>query len=421
MRAKNNAKTLTILSALYILHAIPIIGYYTPAIVFLLVTLLLYVVLALNASSGSFVRLLALSLPVISIPFLRLIQVIVVGERDFYLESYSFIQVLIYPMLGLYVLRSKNITFCKTILLIFLVSYSITAVTTIIGCYLFPDAARALTGNQDNLALYGQYKRMNIGDFHFVYFITLTLPLIIGSIRYKLIKKPIGILLVVLVIVAVYYSAYTTALLFSILALLLFFVPKNIAGNKLFFLGIVAFVILMMSSTVLSTILSSVSGNINNEDIASRLADMSTVFSGGTVESLDAESDMGARYDLFSRSWQAFLQNPIIGSWSLRAIGGHSFFLDTIGLFGLLGLLCLVWMYVRSFKLFLAPFRKNSWYAFLLSTFFLIIFQAILNPQPTIKVLSFVLPMYACLMDKETRRCYLKVDKKNCTDKGIVT
>ena len=401
MRAKNNAKGLTVLTVLYILHNIPVIGYYTPAAVFLLITLLLYVVLALEASVGSFLRLLVLSIPVVIIPLLRLIKVTIGGDYDFSLEMYSFIQVLIYPMLGLYVMQRKNIAFCKTILLVFIISYSITAVTTTIGCNMFPNAARALTGHQDDLALYGQYKRLNIGDFHFVYFITLTLPLLIGSIRYKIIKKSVGLLLVALVLVTVYYSAYTTALLFCFVALLLFFVRKNTTGKALVWYVLTAFFLITVGSEVLSQILSSASNSVENQDVALRLSDMSSVLSGSTVESLDESSDMSTRFELFSRSWNSFLTNPIIGSWDLKKVGGHSFLLDTLGLFGLIGLFCLLWMYIRSYKMFLKPFKKNPWYAFLLSSFLLIIFQACLNPQPTINVLSFVMPMYACLMDRK--------------------
>lgn len=401
MRAKNNAKELTVLTALYILHSIPVIGYYTPAVAFLLVTVLLYVALALKASAGSFLRLLVLSLPVVIIPLLRLILVLAGGNHDFSLEMYSFMQVLIYPMLGLYVIRSKNTAFCKAILLVFLVSYSITAITTIIGCNMFPNAARALTGNQDDLALYGQYKRLNIGDFHFVYFITLTLPLLIGSIRYNAIKKSIGYLLVALVLVAVYYSAYTTALLFCFVALILFFVGKNTTGRILVWYVLIAILLVTVGGNLLSPILSSASSSIDNEDVALRLSDMSSVLSGTKLESLDEASDMGTRYDLFSRSWNSFLANPIIGSWKLKMVGGHSFVLDTLGLFGLVGLFCMLWMYIRSYKMYLGSSKQKPWFAFLLSSFLLIIFQACLNPQPTINVLSFVLPMYTCLMDKK--------------------
>ena len=402
MKERNSATALTVLAILYVLHNIPIIGYYTPAVVFLLITVLLYLALVMKIGAGNFFKLLMLAFPVISIPFLRLLQVFCAGEHAVGLEFYSFIQILIYPLLGLYVLQSRNTAFCKTFFAVLIIAYSITALTTIVGCRMFPNAARALTGTQDDITLYGQYKAMNIGDFHFVYFITFLLPLLIGSIRYNVIKKWMGILLVVLIVVAVYYSAYTTALLFCVMGLLLFFVRKNIPGKSLMWLGIVVFFLVFAGGALLSSVMSFVSERVGNEDVASRLADMSIMFSGGSVESFDEASDLSTRHELFSRSWKAFLSNPIIGTWRLKSLGGHSFLLDTMGLFGLLGLACIIWMYVRSYKLFLAPFNHKPWYSFLLFSFLLIVFQAVLNPQPTINVISYILPVYACLMDKET-------------------
>lgn len=404
MKEKNNASALTVLSALYILHNVPAVGYYTPAIAFLLITILLYVFLTFKLSSGGIFRYIALAFPVVCIPFLRLVLTYFSGHHDYFAEGYAFIQVLIYPLLGLYVMKSRNVAFCKTLFLVFLLSYSLTCVTTIIGCNIFPNAARALTGNQDDIALYGQYKRMNIGDFHFVYFITLTLPLVIGSIRFNVIKKSVGIFLVGLVLVTVYFSAYTTALLFCVMAVMLFFVRKNISGRSLLGLIVAGGIAVLVGSALLSTILDSISGSIGNDDVASRVADMSSLFSGETVESLDDSSDVGTRFDLFSRSLRVFAAHPLFGSWSFKGLGGHSFVLDNMGAFGLFGLLCMIWMYSRSFKMFLKPFRSNPWFAFMLSSFALIIFQAFLNPQPTINVLSFILPMYACLMERKTQR-----------------
>lgn len=403
MKDNNNALTLTILTTLYLLHNVPVIGYYTPAVLFLVITILLYFALVLAIGQAYFSKILLLAFPVVSIPFLRLLLVLFVGEHAFTLEVYSFVQVLIYPLLGLYIMKSKNYAFCRVLFIILIMAYAITAVTTIIGCRMYPNAARALTGSQEDTALYSQYKQMNIGDFHFVYFITLTLPLLIGSIRYQAIGRTKGLLLAFLVLVTVYYSAYTTALLFCILAVFLLFVPKDSSWKSLILLSIVGVIVVFAARIFISNLFSYASESVANEDVASRLADISALFVGETADQLGDASDTGLRLKLFERSWQVFADNPIFGSWSLKAVGGHSFIFDTLGLFGIVGLFCIIWMYIRSFRLFLAPFKHKSWFVFLLTSYLFIIVQAILNPQPTINVLSFILPMYACLMDKEKK------------------
>lgn len=400
---RNKVGLLTFLSSLYILHSIPVIGYYTPAVFFGAIVLLLYLAVIITVGFNSFLRILLLSLPIVCIPFMRVLLSFFSDSNNLLIEVYSFFQLLLYPILGFYILHSKNTFMCKTLMAVVVLFYTVTAVTTIVGCNLYPNAARALTGHQDDIVLYGQYKRMNIGDFHFVYFLALTLPLLIGSVRFFKIKKIIGYTLIAISVTAVYYAAYSTALLFTVVALLLLIIPKTIQIRYLVGIIFFSFLLIIPARLVLSNLFSSMSESVGNEDVSSRLNDMSVVFSGGSFNQLEESSDMSTRVGLFSRSWEAFESSPIWGIWETKKLGGHSFFLDTLGLFGIGGLFLMIWMYIYIYKKFLFPQKKKKWFIFLFSSYILIIIQAILNPQPSINVLSFIFPLYTCLMNKESK------------------
>ena len=400
MKTRNKSILLTVLTALFILHGIPVIGFYTPAIAYLLVVLLLYIVLARTVGVESFLWMMALVFPIICVPLLYSIVKLLRGNHDLAIETYNFLQLLLYPLLGIYVMRRGNKDFCMGIMRVILIGYAITCVTTILGCSIFPNAARVLTGGQDDLLLYARYKQMNIGDFHFVYFIALTLPLLIGSIRYNKIKKIIGFTLLVLVLVAIFYSSYTTALLFSLMSLLLFCVPKNISARRLVRLTLIAFLVSMIARTFLASVFEVFSGEMSNEDMSGRLGDMSILLRGGTTEQLGEESDVSTRLDLFTSSLKAFESNPIWGAWGSKPTGGHSYLFDTMGCFGLIGFSLLIWLYVRTYKLFLAPYKREPWFSYVLFSYLLVIFQSILNPNPSIMVISFLFPIYTRLMSK---------------------
>ena len=64
-----------------------------------------------------------------------------------------------------------------------------------------------------------------------------------------------------------------------------------------------------------------------------------------------ASGDLEARILLYEKSIYNFINNPIWGSNSYG--GGHSYILDNMSKFGLLGIIAMIIMYLRIFKIFI--------------------------------------------------------------------
>lgn len=74
-------------------------------------------------------------------------------------------------------------------------------------------------------------------------------------------------------------------------------------------------------------------------------------------------------------------------------IGGHSFILDTIGLYGFLGIISLIFMYRKIYRLFFAPFRNKGGYGYVLWLFLQTILLSCVNTGMWLSVLALLAPI----------------------------
>ena len=63
-----------------------------------------------------------------------------------------------------------------------------------------------------------------------------------------------------------------------------------------------------------------------------------------------ADSDLGGRNELYSNSWDLFLESPFVGTFTPERIGYHSYFIDRLACHGLLFIIPLVIIFVVHFK-----------------------------------------------------------------------
>jgi hypothetical protein len=101
---------------------------------------------------------------------------------------------------------------------------------------------------------------------------------------------------------------------------------------------------------------------------------------------------------LYRLSFTTFLQHPLFGTFLSGGggVGGHSYILDILGRYGLLGATLLYFMYRKIYYYFVAPFKDKPGYGFVLWTFLQAILLSVLNPGMWLNVLTLIVPIFVC-------------------------
>ena len=280
---------------------------------------------------------------------------------------------------------SKSLFYCLYFVLL------ITTITTAVGNIIYPFASREMaTGMGDNVALLRQYYRYNIGGFDFIYTISLMVPIMVYVAKNHHKYRVYALLLLVSSISAIYLSSYTTALLISLAGLMCVFLPAVMTRHsvKKYLISILLVTYLCYES--LPIILQTLSGFVDNEEIAIRLKDISDMISG---IQLDESSDIATRQNLYEDSLSGFLENPILGIQVMR--GGHSFILCIMCYYGLIGIIMLYLMLRYIYNVFFKPFIRCNMYGHIYIVYVLYILVLILNPRTYLFLPMFCIPLFS--------------------------
>ena len=293
-------------------------------------------------------------------------------------------------LLGYYFLNycneDKNSFFASLIFIIL----TITLVTTVIGCMQYPGAARYLASVEDTQAAKAVlYDWKNIGGYTFVYFIVLLHPLIILAYKKKKIRGWWAFLGSVAVLSLTIYSEYTTALLLVLITLLLYFFKKDFKAKQLMFFAIITMLAILLFSELFSDFLMWLADVVGSENIAMRLE----ALAGGRTGMENSEDN---RLELYENSFKTFLRNPLFGSFlnGGSGIGGHSFILDFMAQFGLVGVIVLFFMYRTIYKRFFVRYKNVEGYGYILWLFAQAVILSTVNTGMWLSVLAFFIPVF---------------------------
>lgn len=391
-----------VLALLYILHKIlPIFGYYMPSFIYTGIFSLLFLLLILSAGWGFDQRNTLCLCLIFSVSVLGLVRPALSGSmHNMVIYVYGELQILLYGLIGLWCCKHPNDKEVKRFFGVIIAGYILTAVTTFWGCTMFPQAARYLATVSSADILYQKYVSYNIGGFSFVYEIVLLLPLLIYAIKERVINRIIGVLLLVLACATIISAEYTTALLFFAVTLILFFI-KRLTAKKIWFFVIVCAVIALMGGTLLANLFEWLSNTVENEEFASRFEFLANLLSG---QSLSDTSVSGLeRLELYQISWDAFWESSLLGGWNRLPLGGHSFVLDTLGNYGILGGICLLFMNYGIYSICLRPYKKEEFYPYFLWIYIMALFMAIINPKTYLFIFICMLPLFARMMRKNSK------------------
>lgn len=330
--------------------------------------------------------------PICSLLLLSAFYSVFSAEGSIGVELYGFLQLMIWPLSGYYIINNFSKKQIKYILYAIGIVFAITLYTTCVGCIEFPNAARMLASSKDeNKELELLYHSLNIGGFMFVYTVILIAPLLVYLYKYSIVNKFIVIPIYLSLFFLVITTEYTTALLFMAMITSLFFLSKDYVfkKNHLYIVAILSGIILLFGNQI-SSVFSSLAGVFESESISDRFNEMSTAMSGGN---LDDSSDLNQRNLAWSTSLNLFFNNLIFGDGKIYG-GGHSYLLDTLAHFGLIGLFFLIAIFKRMYKEYIAPYAGTNVFVYILALYILNLMQCLLNTTNSIFVMCFILPLF---------------------------
>lgn len=126
---------------------------------------------------------------------------------------------------------------------------------------------------------------------------------------------------------------------------------------------------------------------ISSDSVSDRL----TALAGG-VEGLENFEDN--RLQLYTMSLSSFFKSPLFGQLfsSTSYAGGHSFILDSLASYGILGGTTLFFIYRSIYKFFFMPLHDAEGFGFVLWSFVQVIILSTVNTGMWINVLALFIP-----------------------------
>lgn len=318
-----------------------------------------------------------------------------ITSENFVMWGYQSLIALLPVILGIYILtyRKYEINFFGKLICLALI---ITVITTMLGLHQYPEAARWLAAveSSDSAQLI-LYEQKNIGGYDFVYTIVLLYPLIILAYKRKKLNPILVTIMTSGILIFLIYAEYTTALLFFLVTTTMFFMRRSFKERDVVMFAIVAIILCMIFSDEISQWLTWFADQLNSEIFSERLY----ALAGGTDGLAESESN---RLELYMKSFNTFLNHPMLGTFLSGGYGsgGHSFILDMLAQFGLLGAVVLVYMYRRIFHLYYEKYRTEREYGYVLWTFVQAILLSVINTGMWLYVLTLYVPILLTLIYK---------------------
>lgn len=375
------------LFAFYLLWRTPIVGFYISAIIAMGV-LICFAALLLFLKNRWTSDTLALIFVSIFAGLFEFANDILNGMSLF--NSVWSLFLLVFPVIaGCVLINHRMNAVIRKIIPISIIVYLVTAITTYVGVLRFPGASRILAA--DSLA-YLKYYPLNIGGFEFIYSLVLLHPLVVYLFR-KTRKRLLAILFSVVVGLCVTASEYTMGFLLYIISLVSYLLPLNMspaAGKRRIKRIIVLVVLGVLFIPVIFNFLSQLDflGSAGE-----KLLDISSLLQGELVEE---ESDVAIRQNIYLKSWETFLERPVLGAkiYGSPSVGGHSYILDTLGNWGLVGILAIFMLFRKIRRFYKKDFFDNevNYCAALLLVMALMLW--FLNPKIWLFELCFLVPVF---------------------------
>ena len=355
-----------------------------------MVALLLVVVTAVPAMNVGFNKIASVSAKVMPVFIIEVITILFsfINGESVGTDIFVFYKLFVWSIISWYVVQNGNKKLAIILLLMVSAFYVLTSITTYVGSNLFPGICRALTNSgerTDEIKTFAS--RNNIGGFSFVYSVVLLFPLCFYLLKNKLFNRLIVIAILISLAMMISVAGFTTAMLFSIVSTVLLFIPTSFSIKKLIAMSILVLAILYPMSNLIGDFFMNISDSAKSAGVSQRLYDVGATLKG---EMTSQGSDFDHRMELWTNDIKWFFENPFFGSSKCT---GHSYILDKISQFGLVGIILLFVEFGSIFKFFIKPYRKTKAYIYISFAFSLQIGLSLLNPVLSHEIFVLIIPL----------------------------
>lgn len=288
---------------------------------------------------------------------------------------------ILYPLACLSIisvfLDNHDIYGLKLVTLIGLFVAGITSVLTIIIVINSnnSDVVRDMVANSDiNYVL--KYQKRGMASYDMIHSLPFIYSLLVVHLKTKrkFIFKIFSLMLILMTFCMIIKSSFATPLILSVFVIFFSIViSKNQILNFLFGIIIVLCCLIYLNENLVISGLKTIQPIFQETRIARKIDDI--------VLSIKHESAEGsvARLDTTKMSWNAFLESPFWGNMDKEKAGGHSFILDRLAYFGIIGIIPFVVFLSLVFKRHFNFMNKNIRVYYLLSLFVFILLGCLKN------------------------------------------
>lgn len=263
-----------------------------------------------------------------------------------------------------YFYKSKDIKGLSILLNTFLVFIVISAITSIIGFYMYPNSIR-YNAYRSMINLRPFYNRLGIQGYDFFYGLAFASPVIFYNFKKLFSKrKIIGILFFAVFIFSFVKADYATAFLFMMVGLFFALVGRaNFKKNKKLIITI-AIIMIILPNVFYTTILEGINNLIDpNSTLSNRLGDLSLTIEG------EVETHGVRRLERIPFLIEEISNNFFFGGGEST---GHVYWLDIFSLYGLFVLISFASIFFVFIKYILNIIPDSYKYYYLISVLFFI-------------------------------------------------
>ena len=303
---------------------------------------------------------------------------------------YGEMQTFLYTAIALTYIEIDDYEKNKKLLAYILIAYFITGLTTGLVSLSNPNTVRAITADSGS-ELYESFRKINVGSFTFAYEFTLLVPIAVFALKDRIVNKVLGVALLVFMGFVILETQFTTALILFAFTLIILFIPK-LTDKKVVILFIMCLLFVVSGRSLLAQLLYYLANHTSNANYVSRFIYIAYLLEGKEITT-SLSIHAGRRVELYTRSLTSILSHPLFGGWANADVSGHSFILDTIAYYGLIGLVAIILLYKTTFDVFIKPYKEENVYPYFLFGFLCSILLSVVDPKTYPIVMTVIYPL----------------------------
>lgn len=356
----------------------------------ILTSLMLWFITSNYIETGWLIRMRPFAMPLFCISSVELLSCWLLNEPIYGFVSSAF---LAYTGLFFWQFYQKNLDHLKWPFLFLILIFLLDGFDTIIGNMLFPGASRKQSEVSDALEASIMQQVMHIGGLPFLFAIAFMMLPIGLFIKYKVLKKSLGIILIIFNFAVLFYGSYFISLIVSSLLLIItlpniVYMKRNISITVLF---IIFFSLLIDPILDLVVFIGDQTGSAFIVQHALEIQNGDSSSAAGDVT--------GGRSELYMGALLNFLNHPFLGKmdgWTVGYESNHSELLEYFEKFGVFGIPFIhLWIvFYRKLKHSLFSYNMQLYSTmFLVVLMFFLFVDPLRREQPLSMIIFCVVPL----------------------------